>query len=102
MLYGGYFGNALNHPYFMPLISKLGIDPVHFGVMLTLNLMIALITPPVGMVLYTVSSVGKVSLWRLAAELKWYIVSLLIALVLIIFIPDLVVWLPNLIMGKEI
>lgn len=92
----------LTIPIFMPLISKLGIDPVHFGVMLTLNLMIALITPPVGMVLYTVSSVGKVSLWRLAAELKWYIVSLLIALVLIIFIPDLVVWLPNLIMGKEI
>ncbi|MGQ9694249.1 MAG: TRAP transporter large permease [Thermodesulfobacteriota bacterium] len=92
----------LTIPIFMPLINKLGVDPVHFGVMLTLNLMIALITPPVGMVLYTVSSVGKVSLWRLAAELKWYIVSLLGALALIIFIPEVVVWLPNLIMGKEI
>ncbi len=91
----------LTIPIFMPLISKLGIDPVHFGVMLTLNLMIALLTPPVGMVLYTVSSVGKVPLWQLAVELKWYIVSLLMALILIILVPELVVWLPNLIMGKE-
>lgn len=85
----------------MPLISKLGIDPVHFGVMLTLNLMIALLTPPVGMVLYTVSGVGKVPLWTLAKELKWYIVALFGVLFLIIFIPELVIWLPNLIMGKE-
>jgi len=92
----------LTIPIFMPLVSKLGIDPIHFGVMLTLNLMIALLTPPVGMVLYTVSSVGKVDLWKLAAELRWYIIALFAVLALLIFVPGLVTWIPNLVMGPEI
>ena len=49
----------LTIPIFMPLINKMGIDPVHFGVVMTLNLMVGLLTPPVGMVLYAVSSVAK-------------------------------------------
>jgi len=86
-------------PVFMPLIIKIGIDPVHFGVVMTLNLMIGLLTPPVGMVLYAVSSVGKVPLWELASELKWYIVAIMVSLGLITYIPALVTWLPNLLMG---
>jgi len=89
----------LTIPVFMPLIAKLGIDPVHFGVLMTLNLMVGLLTPPVGMVLYAVSSVGKVPLWELASELKWYIVALMVSLGLITYIPGLVTWLPNLLMG---
>lgn len=89
----------LTIPIFMPLIARVGIDPVHFGVVMTLNLMIGLLTPPVGMVLYAVSSVGKVPLWDLAAELKWYIVALMVALGLITYIPGLVTWIPNLVMG---
>lgn len=89
----------LTIPVFMPLIIKIGIDPVHFGVVMTLNLMIGLLTPPVGMVLYAVSSVGKVPLWELATELKWYIVALMISLGLITYIPGLVTWVPNLVMG---
>lgn len=89
----------LTTPIFMPLVLKVGIDPVHFGVVMTLNLMIALLTPPVGMVLYTVSSVGKVPLWVLASELKWYLVALVVALLLITYIPELVTWVPNLVMG---
>jgi C4-dicarboxylate transporter DctM subunit len=91
----------LTTPIFMPLILKVGIDPVHFGVVMTFNLMIALLTPPVGMVLYTVSSVGKVPLWELASELKWYFVALVISLFLISYVPGLVTWIPNLVMGKE-
>jgi tripartite ATP-independent transporter DctM subunit len=91
----------LTIPVFMPLITKLGIDPVHFGVVMTLNLMIGLLTPPVGMVLYAVSSVGKVPLWELADELRWYIVAIVGALGLITYIPGLVTWLPNLLMGAE-
>ena len=86
-------------PVLMDLITKVGIDPVHFGVVLTLNLMIGLLTPPVGMVLYAVSSVAKIPLWELAAELKWYIVALIVALGIITYIPSLVTWVPNLIMG---
>jgi len=89
----------LTIPIFMPLVSKIGIDPVHFGVVMTLNLMIGLLTPPVGMVLYAVASVGKVPIWELASELKWYIVALMISLALITFIPGLVTWVPNLVMG---
>jgi tripartite ATP-independent transporter DctM subunit len=58
----------LTIPVFMPMINKLGIDPVHFGVMMTLNLMIGLLTPPVGMVLYTISSIAKIPVWELAHE----------------------------------
>lgn len=89
----------LTIPVFMPLIAKIGIDPVHFGVVMTLDLMIGLLTPPVGMVLYAVSSVGKVPLWELASELKWYIVALMGCLGLITYIPVLVTWVPNLVMG---
>ena len=89
----------LTIPIFMPLVNKIGIDPVHFGVMMTLNLMIGLLTPPVGMVLYAVSSVGKIPIWELAEELKWHIVALMGALALITFIPGLVTFVPNLIMG---
>jgi len=89
----------LTIPIFMPLITKIGIDPVHFGVMMTLNLMVGLITPPVGMVLYAVSSVGNVPLGELASEMKGYIIALIIALALITFIPGLVTFVPDLVMG---
>lgn len=91
----------LTIPVFMPLVTKVGIDPVHFGVVMTLNLMVGLLTPPVGMVLYAVSSVGKLPLWELASELKWYIVAIAASLGLITYIPGLVTWLPNLLMGAE-
>ena len=83
----------------MPLVAKVGIDPVHFGVMMTFNLMVALLTPPVGMVLYTVSCIGQVPLWKLAAELKWHIVALIVCLFLITYIPGIVTWIPTMVMG---
>jgi C4-dicarboxylate transporter, DctM subunit len=89
----------LTIPVFMPLTQVLGIDPVHFGVMMTFNLMIALLTPPVGMVIYTVSSVGRVSLWELARELKWFWLAFIVMLFLITYIPGLVTWVPNVVMG---
>jgi len=90
----------LTIPIFMPLITRVGIDPVHFGVLMTLNLMVGLLTPPVGMVLYAVASVGGVPLWELADELKWHILALLVALGLITYIPGLVTLVPNLLMGS--
>ena len=89
----------LTIPVFMPLIARVGMDPVHFGVLLTLNLMIGLITPPVGMCLYAVSSVSKVPLWPLAKELWPYIVALMVCLGLVTYVPGLVLWIPNLVMG---
>ena len=56
----------LTIPVFMPLVAQVGVDPVHFGVVMSLNLMIGLLTPPVGMCLYAVSSISKVPIWPLA------------------------------------
>jgi C4-dicarboxylate transporter, DctM subunit len=90
----------LTIPVFMPMIAKLGIDPVHFGVMMTLNLMIGLMTPPVGMVLYTISSIGKIPVWELAHELRWHMVALAIVLGLVTYVPGFATWVPNLLMGS--
>ena len=89
----------LTIPVFMPLIARVGVDPVHFGVVLTLNLMIGLLTPPVGMCLYAVSAISKVPLWPLAKELWPYIVALTVCLFVVTYIPGIVVWIPNLVMG---
>jgi tripartite ATP-independent transporter DctM subunit len=89
----------LTIPVFVPLITKVGIDPVHFGVVMTLNLMIGLLTPPVGMALYAVASISQVSLWDLARELVPYMVSILVVLILITYIPGLVTWIPDLVLG---
>ena len=90
----------LTIPVFMPMITKLGIDPVHFGVMMTLNLMIGLLTPPVGMVLYTISSIGKIPVWELAHELRWHLVALAVVLGLVTYVPGFATWVPNLLMGS--
>jgi C4-dicarboxylate transporter DctM subunit len=89
----------LTIPVFFPVITKLGIDPVHFGLILTLNLMVGLLTPPVGMVLYTMSSIGRIPVWDLAHELRWHMVALTVVLFLITYVPDFTTWLPNLLMG---
>jgi tripartite ATP-independent transporter DctM subunit len=90
----------LTIPVFMPLIAKLGIDPVHFGVMMTLNLMVGLLTPPVGMVLYTLASISKVPVWALAHELRWHMVALTVVLFLVTYVPGFVTFIPNLFMGS--
>jgi C4-dicarboxylate transporter, DctM subunit len=89
----------LTIPVFMPLVARVGVDPVHFGVLMALNLMIGLLTPPVGMCLYAVSSISKVPIWALARELAPYMVALLFCLGLITFFPGIVLWVPNLVMG---
>lgn len=89
----------LTVPIFVPVMAKFGIDPVHFGVVMTLNLMIGLLTPPVGMVLYAVSTIAEVPVVRLARELVPFMVVLGVVLILITYIPGLVTWLPGLIMG---
>ncbi len=89
----------LTVPIFVPVLARFGIDPVHFGVVMTLNLMIGLLTPPVGMVLYAVSTIADVPVVRLAWELVPFMIVLGVVLVLITFVPELVTWLPRLVMG---
>ena len=82
-----------------PAAVQLGINPVHFGVLMTLNLMLGLLTPPVGMVLYAMSSIARVPMMELARELVPFLVSLFVVLALITVFPALVTWLPQLVMG---
>lgn len=89
----------LTIPIFMPIIGQLGINPIHFGVLMTLNLMLGLLTPPVGMVLYAMSSVARVPMMVLAKELVPFLASLFVILALITVVPALVTWLPDLVMG---
>jgi len=87
-------------PVFMPILARLDIDPVHFGLILTLNLMIGLLTPPVGMVLYVLQKVARISFERtVAAVLPWFI-PLIGVLLLITYVPQTVLWLPQLLFAK--
>jgi tripartite ATP-independent transporter DctM subunit len=84
-------------PVFVPLVSSLGIDLIHFGVVLTLNLMIGGLTPPMGILFYIVSDVGKVPVEKVIRAVIPFLIPLVIVLLLITYIPPLVTWLPNLI-----
>ena len=83
-------------PVFLPIIMEIGVDPVHFGVIMVLNLMIGLLTPPVGMVLYVLSRVAKIPFERCAAATSVFLIPLIIVLLLITFVPAIPMWLPNL------
>ncbi|WP_435170269.1 TRAP transporter large permease [Falsirhodobacter sp. 1013] len=82
-------------PILMPVAARYGIDPVHLGVIVTLNLMIGLLTPPVGMVLFVLSRISKLSVERTALAILPWMVPLFIALLLITFIPAITLWLPT-------
>jgi len=87
-------------PVFMPIIDKLGIDPIHFGLVMVLNLMIGLLTPPVGMVLFILQKVAKLSFEGTVRAIMPWFVPLLGTLALITYVPQLVLWLPGVIYGK--
>lgn len=82
-------------PIFAPLIANYGIDPVHFGVIICINLTIGLLTPPVGAGLYIASSLADVKLEKLIKAIWPFLIASLIALMIITYWPDLVLWLPS-------
>jgi tripartite ATP-independent transporter DctM subunit len=86
----------LTVPILFPVVTKLGIDPVHFGVVVTLNLMIGCLTPPVGLNLCLASAISGVPVMRVARAAAPFIVVLLVVLALITYVPQLVLWLPHL------
>jgi tripartite ATP-independent transporter DctM subunit len=85
-------------PIIAPGLHQAGVDPVHLGVVVVLNLMIGLLTPPVGMSLYMVSNVGKIPLERVIAGAVPFIMSLIVALLIVTFVPGFSTWLPSLVM----
>ena len=83
-------------PIFMPVILKLGIDPVHFGMIMILNLGIGLITPPVGPTLFVGCAIGKVTMEQVSKELWPFYGAMCVALLLVTYIPAISLWLPGL------
>ena len=82
-------------PILLPIVLKLGIDPVHFGLIITLNLMIGLLHPPLGMVLFVLARIAKLSVERTTVAILPWLVPLLGALIAITYIPELTLWLPR-------
>lgn len=86
-------------PMLIPVASQVGIDLVFFGVMTTLNMMIGILTPPMGMALFVVAQVGKMSVSTVTKGVFPFLLPIFITLVIITVFPGIVLFLPNLIMG---
>ena len=82
-------------PIMLPILTYYGISPVHFGVIFVLNIMIGLLTPPFGIVLYMISAITKVGIGRIAKALVPYYIILIIVLFLVTYIPAISLTLPN-------
>jgi TRAP-type C4-dicarboxylate transport system permease large subunit len=82
-------------PILLPIATRLGVDPVHFGLVITLNLMIGLLHPPLGMVLFVLSRVARLSVERTTMAILPWLVPLFIALIVITFVPAVSLWLPT-------
>lgn len=86
-------------PVLLPTVTSVGVDPLHFGLVMILNLMIGLLTPPLGMVLNVLVSVSKVPFEDVARATMPFLIPLIVVLFLITYIPGLVLWLPRVVMG---
>jgi tripartite ATP-independent transporter DctM subunit len=83
-------------PIFVPLTQKFGIDPIHLGIIMILNIMIGSLTPPMGGLLFITCKVADLSLQELLKEIWPFIVCLMVALMIVTCVPQTVLWLPNL------
>jgi tripartite ATP-independent transporter DctM subunit len=83
-------------PVLMPVVLKLGIDPVHFGLIVVLNLMIGLLHPPMGIVLFVLARVANLSFERTTMAILPWLVPLLFCLLLLTYVPSISLWLPRL------
>jgi len=83
-------------PILLPIVVVVGVDPVHFGVILVANLAIGFITPPLGVNLFVASSVGNVKFEKIVVSVLPFLLSMIICLLVITYIPALSLWLPNL------
>ena len=86
-------------PIFLPILPTFGIDPVHFGVVMILNLGIGLLTPPVGPTMVVGCAIGKVSMEAVSRSILIFYIPMIIVLILVTYIPALTLWLPSVILN---
>ena len=87
-------------PLVLPVALAVGIDPVHLGIVFVLNLMIGLLTPPVGMVLYVLAKVSKTPFEECVRATLPFLVPLVGVLLLLVFVPEIAMYLPNLLFDE--
>jgi len=85
----------------LPLVSEVGVDPVHFGLVFMLVIVLGLVTPPVGVSMYTVCSILDCPLEEYTKESVPFIAAVVFVDIILIFFPDIVLFVPNLIFGKD-
>jgi tripartite ATP-independent transporter DctM subunit len=85
-------------PIFLPVIKTFGIDPVHFGIVMILNLGIGLLTPPVGPTMVVGCAIGRVSMEAVSRSILVFYIPMLVVLVLVTYVPELSLWLPRLLL----
>jgi tripartite ATP-independent transporter DctM subunit len=86
-------------PIIIPVVKAVGIDPVQFGVVMTLSLIIGVITPPYGICLFVVAGVAKLPVWDVTKEAVRYLPAMVFILLLLMFWPDFVLFLPRVLLG---
>ena len=86
-------------PLFLPIVMKLGIDPIHFGIIMTVNMEIGMITPPVGLNLFVASGISGLSLWDVFKGAAPFMIVMLAGLLLITYLPEISLWFPKLLYG---
>jgi len=82
-------------PIFLPIVTELGIDPIHFGIIIVLNLCVGICTPPVGTLLFVGAAVGDTTITRLVRPLLPLYVAMVVSLLLVTYLPFLSTWLPH-------
>jgi len=82
-------------PILMPGVAALGIDPVHFGVTIILNMMIGLVTPPMGQLMFLISGVSGIPVTAIIKEVWIFLVVLIGLLIVLLYVPQLTLWLPE-------
>lgn len=82
-------------PIFLPIVVTMGIDPVHFGAILVYNLSVGVITPPVGNVLFIGARVAGLRIEPVVGKLVWFLLAIIIGLFVVVFVPQLSMWLPT-------
>jgi TRAP-type C4-dicarboxylate transport system permease large subunit len=84
-------------PLLLPIAIQLGVDPVHFGLVMVLNLMIGLMHPPMGMVLFVLARVAKLSVERTTVAILPWLFPMLLSLAILTYMPNISLWLPRLV-----
>lgn len=87
-------------PIFLPIIYQIGYDPIAFGVFMTVNLAIGLVTPPVGVNLYVACGISKISLKEISRSVGPFLLASIVILFLITYFPEITLWLPNVLGSK--